>query len=77
MIYSDFARLVKAKREEKQWSQQQLAEKCGLTRATIMHIENETQKVYLEQALNIASALDISVNELVIENKILTPESGK
>lgn len=64
MVAKNFSNLIKAKRELRNLSQQDLANMCGMTRATIMHIESGNQRVFLEQALKIASALAITTEEL-------------
>jgi transcriptional regulator with XRE-family HTH domain len=64
MIKKEFAQLVRTHRELMNLSQQDLADKCGLSRGTIMHIENANQKVFLEQALILADVLKIDISTL-------------
>ena len=61
-----FARRVTQKREERGWSQQELAEKARTSYQTIWRIENGKHKepgIYI--ARNIARALGVSLDYLV------------
>ena len=55
---------LKRKRREARLTQQQLAKKCGVTRATINSIETgrHTCKVFV--ALKIAKALKVEISEI-------------
>jgi transcriptional regulator with XRE-family HTH domain len=64
MIKKEFAQLVKTHREKMNLSQQELADRSGLSRGTIMHIENANQKVFLEQALMLANILKFDITAL-------------
>lgn len=72
MIYRDFGNLVREYREKREFTQQQLADECGLSRAGIMHIELANQRVYLDQALRIAMVLEMPLDaiQLSLEKQI-------
>ena len=56
-------------RKTKSISQRELARKAGLTRGTIMHIENFKQRIFLDQATKISKALNVSLLDLVGDNE--------
>lgn len=58
-----FSELVKKQRLGMNLTQDQVAHKAHLTRTIVSNIESATQKVSLEQALNLADVLDISWEE--------------
>jgi transcriptional regulator with XRE-family HTH domain len=72
-IHSD---LVKKSRLEKQWSQEQLSEVCGLNLRTIQRLEN-TGKASMESVRALAAVFNIHPNELMAaeaeEDKRATP----
>lgn len=56
---------VRELREAKGWTQEQLAEKCGLTRVTISLIETgKTKEIMSGTVKAIASALEVPVDVL-------------
>lgn len=56
--------LIKEKRKEIKLSQNELAEKAGVTRQTINAIENNKYDPSLKLAFDLASILQTSVDEL-------------
>ncbi|MAE50860.1 MAG: transcriptional regulator [Micavibrio sp.] len=58
-----------AVRIEKGLSHDKLAEKTGLSRATISFIENEKRKPRLETCLKIAKALDVDLAAIISQTK--------
>ncbi|MCA5013975.1 MULTISPECIES: helix-turn-helix transcriptional regulator [unclassified Enterococcus] len=55
---------LKQYREEKGLTQKELAEKVGVRRETILHLENNRYNPSLELALEIASVFDVTVETL-------------
>lgn len=55
---------VKDMRKKKGYTQAQLAEKIEVTRQTIIAIEKQRYEPYIATALNLAQALDCTVDEL-------------
>ncbi|HLR74023.1 MAG TPA: helix-turn-helix transcriptional regulator [Virgibacillus sp.] len=55
---------VKEMRNQKGYTQIQLAEKVEVTRQTIIAIEKQRYEPYIATALNLAEALDCTVDEL-------------
>lgn len=58
---------LKEIREEKGFSQRGLAKASGLSRMTIINIENETHPPSLLSVLRLAETLGVSMHELVEE----------
>ena len=56
---------IRELRKEKNITQQELAEKLGVTGSYISYVESEKTNITLENALKIADFLDVSLNELV------------
>lgn len=65
-LYSLFGKRVADARDRAGYTQLQLAEKIGLSRASVANIEAGRQRIVLHQALEIAEALGISsIGELL------------
>ena len=66
--------LVKKLRTEKNWSQEQLGEACGLNLRTIQRLEN-TGKASFESISALAAVFQVDANKLVINEKtgVFTP----
>ena len=62
-------------RREKKWSQEKLAEEAGMHRTYLAGIERELRNPALENLLNLANALDITLAELFSEGSE-TAKSG-
>lgn len=60
--------LIREKRKKIKLSQNELAEKAGVTRQTINAIENNKYDPSLKLAFKLASILQISVDELFEDN---------
>lgn len=56
---------LRAQRARKRLSQEQLAKMVGVNVQTIQNCENAQNVISLENAFNIANALDMTLNELV------------
>ena len=58
--------LIRSRRKELGLSQEELANKCGVTRQTIYAIENDKYDPTLSLAFRLARELKVSVDELFI-----------
>ena len=55
---------LKSVRETRGMTQQELADRIGMRRETILHLENNRYNPSLEMALKIAQVFDLQVEEL-------------
>ena len=55
---------LKSVRETRGMTQQELADRIGMRRETILHLENNRYNPSLEMALKIAQVFDLRVEEL-------------
>lgn len=55
---------LKSARESRGMTQQELADRIGMRRETILHLENNRYNPSLEMALKIAQVFDLRVEEL-------------
>ena len=55
---------LKSVRESRGMTQQDLADRIGMRRETILHLENNRYNPSLEMALKIAQVFDLQVEEL-------------
>ena len=75
MALSDaFSRLVKKRREEKGFSRAALARMAGLHQTYVGLLEREERSPNLDTAKAIASALDLSLVEMIAEAERLCRE---
>lgn len=58
--------IIKEKRKEKKYSQEDLAKLCNVSRQTINAIENNKYDPSLELAFCLAKVLDITIDKLFI-----------
>ena len=56
---------IKAARERRNWTQEQLAEAAGISKGFLSDIENDKRNISSESALKIADALGISLDFLL------------
>ena len=63
--------MLKTLREQKNLTQEQLAEMCGVRRTTISMIEVGTNKPSIDLALKLAKTLDCTVEQLVGESDVV------
>lgn len=61
----DFGTHLRKIREERELSQQQLADMANIAKTTLQRIENAKLSTTLDLLISVAKALDISVSELV------------
>ena len=64
-------KMLKTLREQKNLTQEQLAEMCGVRRTTISMIEVGTNKPSIDLALKLAKTLDCTVEQLVGESDVV------
>ena len=64
-LYRLFGSRVRALREEKNVTQEELAKRVDLSRTSITNIEKGRQRVLLHQMVDIAHALDAEPNALI------------
>lgn len=67
MDYKAIGRRVRAARLKKGLTQEKLGELCGLSTAHIGHIERGTRVPSLQTTFHIASALEIGVDQLLLD----------
>ena len=63
--YISIGNRIKEVRTEKGWTQAKLAEKSGVEPSNISHIERAATKLSLPTLVNIANALDVTLDEIV------------
>lgn len=64
-IYAMFGNRVRALREEKRFTQEELARRVDLSRVSITNIERGRHRVLLHQVVEIAEALDAKPTDLM------------
>ena len=65
--YKGIGLRIKAARQVKKYTQEQVAEMCEVSTQHISNIENNKTKVSLPLLIDIANVLDVSLDELVCE----------
>lgn len=73
--YKRLGARLKAARMAKGWTQQELADKSGLTPAFLSYLENGTRSGSLESLLKLAVALGMEP-ELLLAGKVAAPKPG-
>jgi len=66
--YKAMGERVKRFRKRKGWTQAELADKMGISNVTISHIECGTNKPELNTVVNLANALDVTVDMLLCDS---------
>lgn len=80
MDYIDLGRRVRKQRVSLDWTQEQLAEKVGVSTSFVGHVERGSRKASLETLVSIANALDVSLDYLLsasLNNDLLGPVPEK
>jgi transcriptional regulator with XRE-family HTH domain len=67
-VYSFFGSRVRALRERRKVTQEELARRVDLSRTSITNIEQGRQRVLLHQIFEIATALDAAPGDLLPKN---------
>ena len=63
--YRKMGMRIRQVRKAKGWSQNELAEKCGISMSFLGHIERGTRIMSMETFVNICTALDAGADELL------------
>jgi transcriptional regulator with XRE-family HTH domain len=74
--YKRLGSRLKAARKAKGWTQQELAERCGLTPAFLSYLENGSRSGSLDSLLKLADALSLEP-ELLLAGKAPMGTKGK
>lgn len=64
----DLSKRIKTIREKKNMTQASIAEKLAIDRSNYHRLENRGNKLTMEQVIEIANALDISLQEFLFDN---------
>lgn len=67
---------IKARRAELDWTQEQLARECGLSKGFLSDLEAGKRSVGADSLLAIATALGVSMDHLM-KSKLPEPEKGE
>ena len=67
MDYYAIGQRIRNKRKQSMLSQEELAEKIGISTTHMSHIETANTKLSLQVLINIAEALNVSTDELLFE----------
>ncbi|MFC4271790.1 helix-turn-helix domain-containing protein [Sneathiella chungangensis] len=65
-VYEQLATRIRKLRHEKNWSQEELADRAGLHRTYISHIENAKREISVETLCKIARGFEIKPSELMM-----------
>ena len=60
--YTEIGRKIRQARQSHSYSQEQLAELCGISTAFLGHIERGTRAMSLETLISICTVLNISID---------------
>lgn len=71
-LYPMLGERLRQARQRRHMTQRQLADRVGLSRASIANIEVGRQKVLLHQVYNIAAALSVDLDALLPEETMAT-----
>ncbi len=64
-VYDKLATRIRTLRNKRKWSQEELADRAGLHRTYISHIENGKRELSVETLCRVAKGFDISPSELI------------
>ena len=65
MDYCDLGKRVRARRTELSWTQERLAQEIGVSTSFIGHIERGSRKASIDTLVQLANAMQISVDTLL------------
>lgn len=66
--YESLGLRIRKARKQKDLTQEQLSEKCGISAAYLGNIERGTRKLSVETLFALASSLDVSTDSLLIDS---------
>ena len=75
--YKDLSKRIKKVRNERGLTQEQLASNAGLSWNFVARIETNNAKMSLQTLINIANALDVSVDYLLLNDTAMITKSEK
>lgn len=64
-LYREVGARIKSRRRHLRWTQERLAQRLGLSRASLANIEIGRQKVLLHRLYHIAATLDVAIVDLL------------
>jgi transcriptional regulator with XRE-family HTH domain len=73
-LYKEFGRRLRNRRIDSKMTQNQVAERVGLTRTSITNIERGRQHIALHQLFLLASAVGVAPDELLPDQKAALEE---
>lgn len=68
MDYISLGRQIRRQRQMMNMTQERLAEKAGISASFLGHIERGSRKASLETLINIANALNVGTDKLLIDS---------
>lgn len=68
MDYISLGRQVRRQRQNMNMTQERLAEKAGISASFLGHIERGSRKASLETLINIANALNVGTDKLLVDS---------
>ncbi len=76
-LYRSIGSVIRAKRRQRDWTQEQLALKLMISRGTLANIEAGRQRIFLHQLYSIAAALELKPVDLLPPVTVVasTPEA--
>lgn len=75
--YESLAKRIKETRKQKGLTQEQLADKTGLSWNFIAKIETDNATISLKTLVNIANVLDVSIDYMLLNDKSMKIEGEK
>jgi transcriptional regulator with XRE-family HTH domain len=64
-VYQRIGAIIRSKRRQQEWSQVTLAQRLGISRATLANIETGRQRILVHQLYSLASVLQMKTEELL------------
>lgn len=64
-VYNQLAIRIRNLRKQRKWPQEELADRAGLHRTYVSHIENAKRDISVETMCRIATAFDITPSKLM------------
>lgn len=61
----EFGAFLREARKKEGLHQEDIAEKLGVSRSYITHIENGKRNIYFPRAINICRVLDLDINDFI------------
>lgn len=75
MDYYEIGQRVRKFRKAHQLSQEELAERIGISTTHMSHIETGNTKLSLPVLVSLATALEVSADDLLFDNTVVTRDS--